>query len=99
MSGGAPSISLRFEMGCAAEEFHRRLPAVAAVTFDAALSQFTHQEDGRRWTLRLADQRERRIANIRLPVTDVVFGFEGYSQAEVDGVVERFFAHFRRGGG
>jgi hypothetical protein len=100
MSGGAPDpITLRFEMGCVAEEFHRRLPAVAAVTFDAALNQFTHQDGGRRWTLRLVDQRERRIANIRLPVTDAVFVFEGYVQPEVDAVMERFFAHFRRGGG
>ncbi len=92
-------VALRFEMGCTPAEFHQRLPAVATVEYDAALNQFSHLEDGRRWSLRLIDPRERRIAALRLPVVDVALTFQGYAQAEIDAIMERFFAHFRRGGG
>jgi len=92
-------VTLRFEMGCTPADFHRLLPAVAAVQFDAALNQFSHVEEGRRWSVRLSEPRERKIAAVRLPVVDVAFVFEGYGQGEIDAIMERFFAHFRRGGG
>ncbi len=92
-------VTLRFEMGCVPEEFHRRLPAVASVQYDAERMQFDHVEDGRRWSLRMVAQRERRIAGLHLPVVDVEFVFQGYARADVDAIMERFFAHFRRGGG
>jgi len=92
-------VTLRFEMGCTPAEFHQRLPAVAAVEYDAVLSQFSHMEDGRCWRLRLIDPRERAIGALRLPVVDVALVFRGYTQADMDSILERFFAHFRRGGG
>ena len=92
-------VTLRFEMGCTPADFHRLLPAVAAVEYDAALSQFTHVEDSRRWSLRLTDPRERAIGALRLPLVDVALVFQGYAQADIESVTERFFAHFRRGGG
>jgi hypothetical protein len=91
--------TLRFEMGCTPAEFHRLLPAVASVEYDAALSQFTHVEDGRRWSLRLIDPRERTIGALRLPVVGVGLVFQGYAQADIDSFMARFLAHFRRGGG
>jgi len=100
LTDGAPDeVTLRFEMGCTPAEFHQRLPAVATVEYDAALNQFSHVEDNRHWTLRLIDPRERKIAALRLPVVDVALTFQGYAQAEIDSIMERFFAHFRRGGG
>ncbi|MGA3398967.1 MAG: hypothetical protein ABSC95_07080 [Acetobacteraceae bacterium] len=99
MDATPADVTLRFEMGCVAEEFHRRLPAVASVEYDTMLAQFSHVEDGRSWRLRLIDPRERRIAAVRLPVVDVEFVFQGYTQAEIDLIMARFFAHFRRGGG
>ncbi len=98
---GDPSaeVTLRFEMGCTAADFCRLLPAVATVKYDAALSRFDHVEDGRRWSLRLSDPRERAIGALRLPVVDVALVFQGYAQADIDSFVARFFAHFRRGGG
>jgi hypothetical protein len=98
--GAAPAeVTLRFEMGSVAEEFHRRLPAVASVQYDAARAEFSHVEEGRSWRLRLIDPRQRRIAGLRLPMVDVEFVFQGYTEADIDSVMTRFFAHFRRGGG
>jgi len=34
-----------------------------------------------------------------MPVVDVEFVFQGYGQAEIASVMDRFFAYFRRGGG
>lgn len=100
MKGDTPAeVTLRFEMAFTPAEFHRLLPAVAAVEYDAGLDQFSHVEDSRRWRLRLIDPRERRIATLRLPVVDVEFVFQGYGQAEIASVMDRFFAYFRRGGG
>ena len=100
MTGDKPAeVVLRFEMAGTRADFHRLLPAVAAVEYDAVLNQFVHVEGSRRWSVRLIDPRERKIAALRLPVVDVVLVFEGYAQTDIDAVMERFFAHFRRGGG
>ncbi len=92
-------VTQHFEMACTPADFHRLLPAVASVEYDAALNQFNHVEDGRRWSLRLINPRERAIAALRLPVVDVALVFEGYAQVDIDSFMQRFFAHFRRGGG
>ena len=100
MTDTAPDgVTLNFEMACTPEDFHRLLPAVAAVEYDAVLGQFSHEEDGRRWRLRLIEPRERSVGALRLPVVDVELMFEGYALRDIDAVVRRFFAHFRRGGG
>ena len=92
-------VTLHFEMGCTLADFHRLLPAVAAIHYNAALNRFVHEEDGRCWSVQLGARRERSIAALQLPVVDVVMEFRGYARHEVDAVVERFLAHFRRGGG
>jgi hypothetical protein len=101
LTGGTPAEAVvRFEMACTPADFHRLLPAVAPVEYDAALNQFVHTEGSRRWSLRLIDLRERKVAALRLPMVDVVLVFDGYSQTDIiDAVVQRFFAHFHRGGG
>ena len=99
MDRAPPITTLRYEMGFEPAEFHRLLPAVAAVEYDAGLAEFRHVEDGRSWRLRLIDPRQRRIANLRLPAVDAEFVFRGYAKAEVEAVMARFFACFRRAGG
>jgi hypothetical protein len=94
-----PEVTLRYEMAFTLADFQRLLPGVAVVEYDASLNLFRHVETGRCWTLRLVDPRQRAIGRIRLPVVDVVLSFKGYTPAEVDRVMARFFAHFRRGGG
>lgn len=94
-----PEVTLRLQMGCAPAEFHQRLPAVAHVEYDATRMQFDHVEDGRRWSLRLIDPRQRTIGALHLPVVDVELVFQGYPQADIDSFMARFHAYFRRGGG
>ena len=83
-------VTLRLQMGCAPAEFHQRLPAVAHVEYDAARMQFDHVEDGRRWSLRLIDPRQRTIGALHLPVIDVELVFQGYPQADIDSFMARF---------
>jgi hypothetical protein len=92
-------VTRHFEMASTLEDFQRLLPAVAAVEFDPALNQFTHVEHGKSWSLRLSNPRKRHVAGLTLPLLDVALTFAGYTEAEMDAVVERFFTYFRRGGG
>jgi hypothetical protein len=93
-------IILRFEMGYTPEDFGRRLPKLAEVSYDPAHDQFEHVEaDGRRWGLRIIGHRQREIALLRLPVIDVELTFQRYERDEIDAFMSRFHAHFRRGGG
>ena len=62
MSDAAPEgVTLNFEMACSSADFHRLLPAVAPVEYDAVLGQFSHVEDGRRRPLQLIEPRERTV--------------------------------------
>jgi len=100
LTSDAPAETvLRYEMACTQADFHRLLPGIAAVQYDATLNQFSHLENDRCWTLQLINPREREIGRLRLPQVDVVLRFKGYTRGEVDIVITRFFAHFRRGGG
>jgi hypothetical protein len=97
---GDREIIMRFEMGYALEDFCRRLPGLVDAEYDPARSQFDHREDdGRSWSLRLRDPRQRKIALLRLPVVDVEFTFRRYEIDEINAFMSRFHAHFRRGGG
>jgi hypothetical protein len=99
MPAASETITLRFEMGYTPADFTRRLPGLADVEYNAERDQFDHIEPARRWSVRLLNPRERRIALARLPVVDVELAFKGYAQAEVDAFMARFRAHFHRGGG
>lgn len=100
MTEAAPGeVTLRFEMGCTLAEFQRLLPAVASVDFDPVSNQFSHVEENRSWQLHLINPRERVIAALRLPMVDVVLTFHGYARNDIDSFLNRFHAHFRRGGG
>lgn len=92
-------IILRFEMGYSPAEFCQRLPALAEVEYDPDRLQFDHVEDGRCWSLRLSDPRERVIGSLRVPRVDVEFGFQRYELVDINAFMARFHAHFRRGGG
>jgi hypothetical protein len=100
MSDATPAkVTVLLEMGCTPAEFHQRLPAVARAEYDPTRVQFDHVENGRRWSLRLIDPRERTIGALRLPVIDVELMFQGYPKVDIDLFMAPFLAHFRRGGG
>jgi hypothetical protein len=86
-------------MGYTLAEFRQRLPALADVEYHPARSQFDHVEDGRRWSLRLSEPRERVTGSLHVPRVDVEFVFQRYELADINSFMTRFHAHFRRGGG
>jgi hypothetical protein len=92
-------VTLRLEMGCAPIDFHRLLPALNGLEYDANETLFRHVEKSRSWSLRLVNPRERAIGALRVPLVDVELTFQGYPQAEVDSFMERFLMLFQRGGG
>jgi hypothetical protein len=87
-------------MACTEADFHRLLPAaMGPFVYDATNHSFEHATPERSWRMTLADAGERRIALWHMPLTEVVFSFAGYTEAEVEAVMQRFFVYFQRGGG
>ncbi|MCG8510223.1 MAG: hypothetical protein MI741_13425 [Rhodospirillales bacterium] len=54
---------------------------------------------GKSLEITLSEERERRIALMTIPATDVRLEFDGYSQEEIDATVTWFDRWFQRGGG
>jgi hypothetical protein len=69
------------------------------VEYDPERFQFNHVEDGRRWSLRQSDPRDRVIGSLCVPRGDVEFVFRRYEFPDINAFMSRFHAHFRRGGG
>ena len=88
------------EMGYTRAEFLRLLPKAlngAAQRTDGDM--ITVDDGARRLRIEMGPESERRIGNIRLPVTPVDLIFTGYSEAEVEATLGRFWRVFQRGGG
>lgn len=91
---------IRREMGLTHKDFFRTLPRVLRNrVFHITNTVVTVYEAEQRLTIYLSPQRERRIAMLRLPVTDVSLHFVGYSEMEVKRFMNRFARYFQRGGG
>jgi hypothetical protein len=96
---GAP-VTRRYVMACTEDDFHRLLAAaMGPYCYDAARRCFASTTPERSWRLCLTDAGERRIALLRVPLTEVAFSFMGYTEPEVDALMRRFFTVFQRGGG
>ncbi len=96
------SVACRFtrEMGLTHAEFFRDLPA-ALVRRDYVVEggQVRVRLGEGSLVITLGSERTRRIASLRLPVTDVGFAFEGVEEAARASFMRRFDLGFRRGGG
>lgn len=93
-------IIITREMGLTHQDFFRTLPKVlSGQVFQVSNSTVTVCEAERSLIIHLSPQRERRIAMLRLPVTEVSLHFVGYSESEVNRFMNRFERHFQRGGG
>ena len=104
----AADAPVRFtrEMGITHRAFIRTLKgAVEGRTFSVVdgggttASSATVNDGDNAIRIHLAPQWVRRIATIKLPVTDVTFEFDGHTQAEAEAIMARFEIFFRRGGG
>lgn len=96
----AAPVTRRYVMACTDADFHRLLPAaIGSFRYDAAHRCFTGGTPERSWQLCLTDAGERRIALWRMPLTEAVFTFTGYTDPEIEALLHRFFTYFQRGGG
>lgn len=100
MSGGPPAIEFRSEMGITHREFLRTLRnAVEGRSYQVSGQNIDVDDGDRRIRIELSDQWERRIATIRMPVTNVTWRFIGHTRCEAQATMARFEIFYRRGGG
>ena len=88
------------EMGIGHKEFFRNIPRAMGD------SKYTENKDGvilevddKSLDISIAEEAERRIALIVLPITQVTLTFKGYDESEVTVFMEGFDRAFQRGGG
>jgi len=94
------AIRFRREMSITLKEFLRSLPPAVAPTPHTVSGRTITIDDGDRSVrIELSPERERRLGLLRLPVTEVVFTFQGYDRTEFERFMQRFDRAFQRGGG
>ena len=101
-----PTIVHTREMGITHREYLRTLQRAVegrpytAVDGGGTATTTIRIEDGEHHVeIVLPPQRVRRIALVKLPITDVEFRFFGHTDEAAQAVMERFEIYFRRGGG
>lgn len=87
-------------MGITRAEFVRLLPAAigldeARLTNDALWGTW----EGLEWRLTIAQRPSRRIAQLSVPVLEVILDFPGAARAQARPFVERFLRAYQRAGG
>ena len=88
------------EMGITHVELLRLLPRLLAGRDWRQGAGCVQVCDGvRQLVISYRPEQERRIAALRLPVTQIVFEFGGYSDAEAGAFMARFDRTYQRGGG
>jgi hypothetical protein len=87
------------EMGYTRAEFLRLLPkaVVGDIDVDGRVIQVSGGD--RQLRIDLSEESVRRLGNFRLPVTHVRLTFTGYSDAERDAALMRFWQTYQKGGG
>ena len=91
---------LRREMGITRKEFLRSLaPAVAPATFTVEGRTISVLGAPGKVEITLSEERERRIALLRLPVVDVEIALSGFEPDALDRFLVQFDRAFQRGGG
>lgn len=88
------------EMGITRSEFVRLLPVAigrgeARLTNDSLCGTW----EGLDWRLTIAERPSRRIAQLSVPVLEVVLDFPGAAPARARPFVERFLRAYQRAGG
>ena len=99
-SNETASRRLRREMSISHREFFRSLePAIKPATYTVEGRTITVHGAPGRVEIRLSEERERRIALLRLPVTDVEIDLDGFTEASLTAFLGQFDLAFQRGGG
>jgi hypothetical protein len=88
------------EMGYTHKEFMRLLPkAMGGADMAIAGNEIEVRDGERSLRVELGQETERRIANLSLPLTPVSLVFSGYSDAEIEAALDRFWRAYQKGGG
>ena len=88
------------EMGYTHADFLRLLPKAvggADIRIDGRVVEVSTGDH--RLRIDLSEETVRRLGNFRLPVTHVRLTFSGYSDAERDAALTRFWQTYQKGGG
>ena len=94
------TMRLHREMTITHAEFLRSLvPAVAPATFTVHGRFISVVGAPGKVEIRLSEQRERRLALLRLPVVDVEIELSGFEPRALDRFLVQFDRAFQRGGG
>ena len=101
MEDGRRIVRERAEYGLSASDLERilprLLPGVSPVRVDRRYVYTLGP--GRRVCIASGQERERRLAGLRIPCIDVEFSFEGLADDERTGIRARFDRAFQKGGG
>lgn len=97
----AGDITVRREMGVGHADLHRLLgAALGGLPYRADGTHIVASApDGLRVEIHVAPERERRLAGLRLPVTEVELRFSGAGREAVEAFMARFDRTFHKGGG
>ena len=88
------------EMGYTHADFLRLLPKAVGEADILVDGRVIRVGDGeRRLRIDLSEEAVRRLGNFRLPVTHVRLTFSGYTEAERNAALERFWRAYQKGGG
>ncbi len=99
-SGGTESISVEKEMGISHQEFFRVMTrALEGRDYAIDGNRLSIQDKDRRMEMILADQSERRLGMVVLPVTRIRIELSGYGAEDAALAIAWFDRRFQRGGG
>ena len=100
-AGGGPKPTvIEKEMALTHRDFFRIIPRALGTDDYRKSGQKVMLENGERLLeISLGPERERRIAQLAVPVTDVTLTFRGYAKAERDAALKLFECMFQKGGG
>lgn len=88
------------EMASSHAEFLRLLPkALNGYDYTIENDRVRAELGEQQISITLGPERERRIAMLAMPVTDVTIELEGFSEKQAKDFLERFDRTYRRGGG
>ena len=89
----------QFLMALSEEELLRLLPEAAGGGTREAPGEFLHQEEGRSCRVRWMALPPRMLGSLALEQIRVDVTFHGYEPDASQAYLDRFMAHFQRGGG
>ena len=88
------------EMGISHSDLFRLFPNVTPEpNYSIVGNEIRIVNQDRQLVIQFGEEKERRIASLFIPVTDMLFHFSGYTKQQSDEFMQKFDRVFHRGGG